>query len=71
MAEGIVDFLETVEVDQQHPGVPAGALLREQRRIQAFEESPSVRQAGQVVGAGVLVVGRRLTHLAQCHCHAS
>src|ERR1700722_887201 len=55
VAESIVDFLESVEVDQQHPRMAAGACLGGERRLQAFEKGPPVCEPGEVIGSRVLV----------------
>ncbi len=71
VAQRVVDLLEAVEVDQQHPGTSGGVWFAGQPRRQSFEERSSIREPGEVVGAGVLIVGHGVAQLAQRERHAT
>ncbi len=51
VAVGVVDPLEAVDVEQQHPGRAAVVRRRGQHRVQLLCEVAPVRDAGQLVGA--------------------
>jgi hypothetical protein len=49
VAEGVVDLLEPVEVEEQHGAAAAAPAAELQRRLQPVAEQPAVRQAGELV----------------------
>lgn len=61
VAEGVVDLLEPVDVDEDERHRLVGVRLVDQ-----VQEGPPVRQAGQVVGAGQAVRLRSVPRLPQC-----
>ena len=55
VAEAVVDELEAVDVEEQHPAAIAGiALGAAQRELQVVEEERSVRESGERVVQGVV-----------------
>ena len=54
MAEGVVDLLEPVEVDQEEGGVVPVARARQDRLVRAVAEEAAVREGGERVVAGVV-----------------
>ena len=54
LAQGFVDPLESVDVDQHHRAMPTPDLLAQQGRLQRFAKVHTVGQAGQVVKIGQL-----------------
>ena len=68
VSEGVVDFFESVEVDQEDSDALKGFRGLEPR-FGVFEEPAPVREAGQYVGAGVAEVRRSLAYLAQRESH--
>ena len=54
MAQGVVDLLEPVEVDQEEGGVVPVARARQDRLVRAVAEEAAVREGGQRVVAGVV-----------------
>jgi hypothetical protein len=53
VAEGVVDLLEAVEVDEQHGHAVAGALGALERLGEAVVEQAAVGQAGERVVVGL------------------
>src|SRR5207302_9012204 len=53
MAEGVVDFLEVIEVDEQEGQAALGAapvVVFDEERIENLEEVTTVAETGQLVG---------------------
>ena len=51
MSKGVVDGLEVVDIDEQHPDLPARARAAREHLFQAVADQRSIRQPGQrVVG---------------------
>ena len=60
VSEGVVEGLEAVQVDEQHPERPSGSEGAVRRMLQTVLQHQPVRQAGQGVAQGELLVTGRL-----------
>ena len=54
VAQGVVDFLETVQVQDQHHAAVAAAIAAPERGLQAFARQVAVRQSGQRIVVGLV-----------------
>jgi len=57
MAEGVVDLLEQVEVDQVQDRETVRASICYHTLVELFVEGPAVQQSGQLIGACVSAYG--------------